>query len=71
MAWENINEMFPNGGVQIDNKWLSNEEIINSDTKVISYLKFRTVRGMRQENIRYTYTSDGDFTITKEYDIFP
>lgn len=71
MAWENINEMFPNGGVQIDEKWLSNEEIINNDIKVISYLKFRTVRGMRQENIRYTYTCDGDFTITKEYDIFP
>lgn len=71
MAWENINEMFPEGGIYIDDKYLTNDEIRNSETQVVSYIKTKPVRTMTQEILRYSYYANGDFTITKEYDIFP
>lgn len=71
MAWENIDQMFPQGGVEIDGEWISNQDLIDEGMQVVSYIKIKPVRSMVQEMLRYTYTADGNFTIAKEYDIFP
>lgn len=71
MAWENIDQMFPQGGVEIDGEWISNQDLIKNGTQIVSYIKIRPVRSMVQEMLRYTYTANGDFTISKEYDVFP
>ena len=71
MSWEKINEMFPDGGVNIDGKFVTNEEIKNNGTDSISFPMERTIRGATQEIKRHSYYPNGDYEVTLEYSVFP
>lgn len=71
MSWDFLDDAILNEGVVIDDNWLSIDEIKRNDPNILSFCKIKTVREIPLEINRLTYTRDGDFTITREYDIFP
>lgn len=69
--WEKINEIFPNGGTMLEDKYYTNEQIAASDLDtIVNYIQ-KPVRSMIENQMEFTYYANGDMTARTIYNVFP
>lgn len=71
MAWEKINEMFPDGGTYSDNGWITNEYIKANNLKQVELTLLKPVREMIQQKEKIIWYNDGRMDRFYTYDVFP
>lgn len=69
--WQNADEMFPDGGLYLDGRWVSNRELQLMDIDEIPCYLMKPVRQMVEFEEALIYHSDGSMERYKTYSIYP
>lgn len=69
--WQNADEMFPEGGLYLDGKWVTNTQLQMMDIDEIPSFLMKPVRQMVEFEEALIYHSDGSMERFKTYSLYP
>lgn len=70
--WDNLDDIFPDGGTYLDDVWYTNEQIrMLPDLPLITSYLMKPVRDMIEKEWTITWYDDGRMDFDQVYDVAP
>lgn len=68
--WERFDEMFPSGGIWIEDQYIDKNYAIRNNVQCIGSRSLKPVRDMVENEMQFFWYPDGSFTAEYIYNIF-
>lgn len=69
--WDNFNEIFPTGKVEIDGETITRDFLISNGISSIGFPMLKPIRTSIENEIQFIWNSDGTMKAFYNYRIFP